>query len=719
MRQFCTIITLLGLLGFTSAKSQNFRYRNNTFKWPNEKPALIETNSNFSDEEAIIVDEETSMFIQDGVLRTNLNNIYVKKYFRLRFNTQSAINKFKTINLPESLYLQGDYAGIAYNKKQVIHRPKGDYECMDYFAARIIKPDGKVIPAAFNDSISVEQLEWNLKTYSYYAFHFIMNNLEPGDDLEVNYGCKEIYTVNCVFFHGILPKQHVKINVHYNANKYKYYFIEHNEATGIRSKVADSKFYNEKHTWEFSNLPACMDEPGSRPYLELPYFTFYKHDLDFGIWNTSRTVLQEYLPYTWDYVNLYFVNYKDEFPKLKLSRMDNATISVRNFVAEVTENISDTASLEKITKIHNYITRDFKYQRDDAFYSGEDSRLSRIAEFISKKTVREISRYDLYDKIMERLGFDYYKTFLFDKRINVINFDQYEESYIATKYYAILHNNNVNYFIPKYHRFGRYLNELPFYHEDNKLILIPQTVSYEESYKNVKTISYAFLNSPFSTITENTRNSNVLVSISLDSLKTTFSSGIKLSGQYSTMCRGSYLFDFVDTTANFQYAEKIYENLNGIGKVTQNTVKADTIFPFATEFNLVYGSHKIVEKYENSSYKIDLSNWFKHILESEVTSKKRDLAYYPDFIGQDRYKYFLKFDYPVNITSQPEPVEFISPYCVYKFNIVQVQPDVIMIESSMILKSDMVPVQNVGDIETVNKAILAKNNSELIVSRIN
>jgi hypothetical protein len=308
---------------------------------------------------------------------------------------------------------------------------------------------------------------------------------------------------------------------------------------------------------------------------------------------------------------------------------------------------------------------------------------------------------------------------LFDKRVNVINFDKYEQAYVATSYFAVLQNKNVHYFIPKYHRFGHYLNELPFYHEDNKLILIPQTVPYEESYKNVKTISYAFLRSPFSTITENTRSSNVLVNVSMDSLKTTFSSGIKLSGQFSTMCRGSYLYNFIDTTANYIYAEKIYENIAGIGNVSQKIVKADTLFPFATEFSLVYESEKIVEKLGNSNYKINLNRWFKHIVEPGVTAYKRDLAYYPDFIGQDRYKYFLKFDSPVQITSQPEPVEFLSDYCVYKFSVVQVQPDVIMIESSMVLKSDMVPAGNVGDIETMNNAIIAKNNSEIVVSKIN
>ncbi len=129
----------------------------------------------------------------------------------------------------------------------------------------------------------------------------------------------------------------------------------------------------------------------------------------------------------------------------------------------------------------------------------------------------------------------------------------------------------------------------------------------------------------------------------------------------------------------------------------------------------MYSGSKLLNT-KSGSYEIDLTSWFKHIHDTLVTSKGRDLKYYPDFMYQDRWKYFIKFDHPVKIVSVPENVEIAGQLCAYKFNATQVQPDVIMLESSLVIKSESVSVSELNFIENSFKAIAKVNNSRLIVS---
>ncbi len=552
------VIALFVIVTIQNSSAQNMRYKRYQFDWPAEIPKTIVLDPRYQSEDVVIVDENTEMFIRKGVGQVT----FIKKYLRLRFNNQEGISKASRLVLPESFYPQADYSIANFEHHDSIHEPTGDYDCMEYFVARILKPDGKIVPAQITDSVEFQRYFINMSTITYYSFHFMVKNLMPGDDLEINYGVRDIYeATNTIFFHGIFPKVHSKLSVAYNGDFYKYYFMEHHGAKGVVSKI-DNGNYTEQILYEFYDLPGCMDEPNARPFLELPQVNFYKHDLNYGIWNETRTIIQKYLPYTWDYINLLNIRYTDQIETKGSISLDKDILAIRRFIREYTAGINDTSYLAKCMRLHNEIAANFKYQRDDDYYAGIDSRLPRIPEFLEKKTLREISRYTIYSKTLFEMRFDYYLTFLKDKRINKIDFERYEGVVSKDAFFCVIEDNKVNYFQPKFHRFGYFANELPFYYEDVPCILIPQRVPYEEQAKIIKTVKFVYINTPFSTVGENFRNVNVLATVSLDSLKTSFKANIKLSGQFSTMTREAYLYDFVDTTVTKQYGAKIYDNLS-------------------------------------------------------------------------------------------------------------------------------------------------------------
>ncbi|MBL0072933.1 MAG: hypothetical protein IPP34_14460 [Bacteroidetes bacterium] len=136
----CFILCCLTLLT-VSGVSQNLKYRQRTFDWPSTQVQKIPVNEEFKNEDVVILDEYTEMFILGGKMRISWNNVYFKKHMRIKVLTKAGVQKISTINLPESMNPVSDLIRVSYTKRNQIHRPKGDYDCMDYFAARIIKPD--------------------------------------------------------------------------------------------------------------------------------------------------------------------------------------------------------------------------------------------------------------------------------------------------------------------------------------------------------------------------------------------------------------------------------------------------------------------------------------------------------------------------------------------------------------------------------------------------
>ncbi len=716
MRLFPVILALLHLLFHLELNGQNLKYKKEVYKWPAEEPRVINTNPAFSKEDVVIVDEKVDMYIQEGKERLNYNNVFFHHYIRYRFLSEKGVQNHHVIDVPFSHYFQGDYRSVSVQKRGSIHRPKGDYNCIDYFSARIIKPDGRIVPAIFRDTIQIEGFDINMINRKVYSFHFIIENIEAGDDLEVQTGYREVYTMDTFFFHGPFAKQKTTYNVNYNSKFYKYYFLEHNGAKGTVTPIKSGN-YNEQISWSYTDLPGNMDESGAHPYKELPFVTFYQHDLNYGVWNEGMTAIQKYLPFTWEYVNLRFIAHEDQDPRDKLSRNDKTTIAVRDFVSMVSVPVENKSTVDKMTNLHNEIALNFDYHRDDLFIMGTDFRMPRIPEFLDKKTLRQISRYDLYYKVLDRLQMEYYITFLLDKRINAINFDKYEGIRSSDLSFVLIDGKTPHYFIPKYHRYGFFANELPFYYEDTKCILIPQKVPYAEKSKIVKTIKFANVVTPYSSIVENSRNTNVLVSASLDALHAQFKATVKLSGQFSTMTRGIYLHEFSDTTASMVYGEKVYDKIPGVTGFESIVNSVDSLYPFKSEITSLYNSNQVIRKANEKQYAVNMKGWFNHIADTLLSSHNRTLAWFPDFVHQDRYKYFVKFNTAVNLIRFPDPVEIQNEHCVYKFNISLVQEDVILIESAFVMKSEMIPPGETVQLESIFEAMKKIDRELLLVEQ--
>ncbi|MBK6549855.1 MAG: hypothetical protein IPG11_05535 [Flavobacteriales bacterium] len=67
--------------------------------------------------------------------------------------------------------------------------------------------------------------------------------------------------------------------------------------------------------------------------------------------------------------------------------------------------------------LHNYIAEHFAYKNDSLWYQELDLKLARIGDQVSDERIREISRYDLYSKMVHGVNAGYSTAYLMDERI--------------------------------------------------------------------------------------------------------------------------------------------------------------------------------------------------------------------------------------------------------------------------------------------------------------
>lgn len=718
------IILFFGLIVlFQDTNSQDTKYRKYKFEWDDKLPAFIPVEEQFREEDAVILVEETKLTLfYDEKLSLFYDDIF-EKHIRIKYLTEKGIRKYSEFVLPESFDPISDYRDVVNSKRKEIHRPMGDDDAMIYFVARIIKPDGSIVNADIKEKIVIEdhgynyvdRYTFNLKSFSYvtsYAYGFKINNVSVNDEVEIFYKYKDYYP-DRIFFNSSISKQNFILEIIYPCN-YKYVFKYQNNA-----QPNDSIKYGKKNSclfkriWERKNLTGCINEPGARPYKELSNI-----NLD--------SQAEAYLRYSWPLALLGEVKYKPKDADYKFSKTDKRTLSLNKFYAQQTKDVLDSNAIIKFNKIHQIIVDEFAYQDDFNFYIGKDIRLERIHEFLEKKILRDISRFNIYGELLDRLRTDYYKVIFHDKRIEEIKFDKFFPSLSGIMYYCIPNNGQLFYFPPKKNDFGYYINEMPFYLQATPYILVPQTIEYKLSYlpdaalMNKVISKFLYHKTPNSTEFNNIRVSNVLANVSLDSSKVTFDAKLKLLGQFSTMQRGYYQYNYIDSTVNPKYHQMISDIEPNVKLLHKDLVSQSKDFPFECNLRLKYLSGNIVNENPDGSYSINLQNWFNHIIYEDFSAKNRVMSFYPDFRFQDSYSYYIKFDHNIEVLNAKDfEINITNALGRYMIKLTKMQPNVIRLKSIFKVLTDTVEAKKVSDVEDIYSEIQDLNNHFLKIKIVN
>jgi hypothetical protein len=713
MKHLLTLVICAAV--FSTAYSQSFKYRKYNYEWKEAKPEPIAVDEQFRNEDAVILDEKC-IYNVSGDFRFSPA---IQKHLQIKFLTKDGIKKHSTIILPESFDPISERSSLRPELRDSIYRPKGEFECIRYFAARIIKPDGSVEKAIIDEAVQTEIFRINQVNRSFFNWMFNITNLSEGDILELDYSYDSPHSYDPshkIYFNGSIPKQNFNLTFRY-PEKATYIINYHNGAEPYDSVMVTvgTPHYTEYY-FSKKYLTAGILEPGARPYKQLPHISYYYHDRSFGILDTVTKFIKKALPYPWSYVSLSEVEYQVENLKVRLQRMDNTTRTLNDFIQSERNKIQDTTVAAIMASIQHTLATEFDYIDDINEYAAGDAELQRLGKYITEKKLRGISRDSLYYQLFLRLDRHYYKVVLADKRINSMDINRYERLTGMHAAYAIPIKNTFIYFYPKSYRFGYEANELPFYFEDIHTILIPQHEPFMKKFDYIPMIDFSFHKTPFSGVKDNTRTSTVMVNASVDSMKLTFNAKLKLTGQFSTITRGYYIYGSRDTTVNPDYYNTTLSALaDNADAVKWNTVSSSRNFPYETVLNTQF-ANKQIQKESDNSVIIAMAGWINNVIDRNFTSVNRHLDYYPDFQFMDSHKYMIKFDRKVELqNAESYQKNLDNSFASFTFKVSQVAEESILIEINYIVKPESVPAVKAHEVAEVFNTIQGLDHSSLKV----
>ena len=665
-------------------------------------------------ESAVIISEKNSIVIQGK--KSEFIYLIIDKYIKVKLNDEEGKNRFSDITLPENF----DPTYIYHNSDI---RNAGDYYDkvkMKSYNGKIKKANGEMIETKISvvkqRIRSVSSTNGIYENFVYYEQpHLKIENLEAGDELELNYSYELPFENNMdklmsfrIFFNGVDFK--IDYSMYISGSEKLNFNIKCFNNSKADTIIKEGE--NLKYFWKKQELYGSIDEAGGRPYMSLPYVVITIKPSEYS-YSVPNSTIEKYYPL---YSIAVGIREKKELSIL-LSVIEGVKskqwLKLDDFINEVTNDIkNDSLGYQKLYKVHNTIADDFKYLSDSAFFNRDDQQMERMGEFTASKQLREISRFDLYTALIYKLGLNFFTAYPIDKRFGEISEDfvkpMFDSDYL---FGAVLKNSTLQFMYPKNSRFGYYMNEMPFYFENTKVQLVNLN-DYRNKDLPIKE-DMRIIYTPFSKLSENERKSSVKVDINIENKTVSFNGNILLRGQYSTMTRGLYQYNYKTKTVNDIYNKKIYEISPEVKLISKSVNIKEKYFPFKTLVNAQYITDKLVEANDDGTYRLKLNNWFNHVIYKNLKTENRQLDFYPDFKGNDTYTYLLKFNKNIELVAPFEKVNISNEFANLIIEINKTDANTLTIQSMFVTKTDKISpdkiqqVKEVYDkIEELNKSII-------------
>jgi len=725
----------------------------------------ISANTDISIKDIIILNEENTIAIQGQKAEFIVYSI--TKKIRLKILSEKGINKISEIALPETF----DPVYIEHFPKERNYKLAYSEMRCNFFKASFVDANGQ------KKEINIEKLSKEIKMlrfedYYYGVFNqclFSLKDLQVGSEVLIEYNYNVNYNVNFsrlssfrIFFHNDMDKNDYQLTIKHSKDLLdQFEFYNGGDADSIYIQDKSKVYY-----WHRSNLKASTHELGARPYLTLPYLVFSVLPYEL-LYELPGSFEERIMPLYSVYATQRERNHLD-IAKSVFQGINNRQFNqIKKFIRINTEDIvNDSLNYQSLMKLQNIMAQDFLFSDDIEYFKKLDDRQPRIGDYITKKTLRDISRYDTYVALLSQLNLGYYTTYLCDNRAGEISKGFCKPMANGDFLFSVvLKNKSVQYIYPKKSRFGYYLNELPFYFENAKTrlvslddyrayeapmnVVVNQFSARNTSYQNAQG-QRALLNRadakniyelesgeqkfnhgseyrvykkaigenlrqiqlPNSSIGDNYRRSNISVDVKLDDLTVAFRARVQLSGQYSTLTRGVYLYNDMNKTINPLYHKKIWELNKQIQPKHKSLEQVSEEFPFPAILNVEYKTNQILEA-NKDTLKLSLQNWFNHIIYKNLDTNNRQLDFYPDFLGQDSYVYFIKFDKNIKLINSSE-IDLKNDFGELIISVEQVNPDAIKISSIFNTNQDKIPADKISLVADIYNKIDDLNSSSIM-----
>lgn len=663
----------------------------------------------FAYEDAVIFEEKINYEIAGK--KIDFIEFVISKSIMIDLKSQKAVDYFANYvltKLEDPLYVAHAPTGRNYS-------PLFSNLKVNYFEVNKVLADGEreeiKTKASYNDFYSSSLLDDFYDKYYEITYH--IDGLNIGDTIIIEYSYTIPYNENFFklssnrfFFNSNIYKEKTSVKLSHN-NRLKSTINYYNDAKPD-TIVKGETFTN--YVWELVDLQPNIFEEGSKAYKELPYvvYSLFPYDLLYELPNSFQ---EEFLPY---YSILSYLREKKFLALLESAYqgVNNKQFSqTRKYIGAMTSSLpKDSKGEEKIKQIHNDIALNFQFSNDIDYFKKKDTRNPRMGDYITKKTIRDIKRYDVYAFILFELKHQFYTVYLADHRYGVISEDYFKPMSESDYLFSVLTEDRVHFLYPKKSRFGYLFGEIPFYFQntDSRFVHLSDYRAHEQAVNT----EMRKVEMPISGINDNYRKTNTLVNVNLQNNTVQFNARINLSGQYSTMTRGVYQYNVKDETINPIYNQKIWENISGANDTSAQAEITNKEFPFNANVNASFTSSELIQQ-NGDRLSIDLSNWFKHIIYPAMDTKNRTLDFYPDFQMRDTYVYFLKFDKEVQLAEGFDNIEINNDFGELEISINQMDPHSIKITSSFAVVAQKIKSEEIEQVKEIYEAIEKTNKYHL------
>jgi len=534
------------------------------------------------------------------------------------------------------------------------------------FSTSISGSNGETIELSPEFDILEKKVVTDKDVFGYmnkYSYSF--TDLKKDDILKIRYDIDFPFRKNWyhlfsqrIFFHGRYPKKNFDLTLsHHQKLNFDTNFINHAQP---EIKIKENKV---SYHWQLQNLSGCLDETEAHPYKELPWFTFSAkpHELIYEEFNSFK---QDFIP-LWYFLAMYregrlFSAVTDN--EIGAKDKDNLLLEkIANKYIQMAPD--DSIGIERLRYFQRWICDSTRYDNAYRYFNSDESYMhEHPGRELYGGAIREHNKEFIYASILPKLGNNYFTAYITDKRTGEIS-----EKYFAPMYNndfifaGILNNNSFAYIIPKSDRNNYYCEELPFYYE-NVPVFLMHTYDYAGYKRNFNETVRTSI-TPGSGVKENYRKTNSLVKVNLNNNLLTFSTKVKLSGQFSTLTRFVYNDNPVDSTINPAYLSKVWEIGNLKSEAYYEIESSHFYFPFETVITAAHSNNEILQKTDENEIMINLNGWIKHIISKDIIIESRHTNFHPDFVGYDSYAYMLDFGQPVTIQTKPKEYNIDNALC--------------------------------------------------------
>ncbi|MFN3875863.1 MAG: hypothetical protein ACK4L7_08135, partial [Flavobacteriales bacterium] len=583
--------------------------------------------------------------------------VFVERSRVVRFATADDIKRHGPVVLPESLDPPYDALGQPWERRAAGPRPRLFNLRVDRFTARVIRPDGTRDELPVDARGATDRLDNPFSRQATMSITCDPLGVMPGDVVEYRwkymlpydsnaphtYGARGFFWMDNwalltnwrVFFHGPLPIRRQRIELLYHA---KQGIVLGGEAPLRTQRDGDER----ASIWEHQGLPGVMEEVNGDQGRQLPNITITWVPDDPRYLRRERLSGLPIAQQPWLQVVRLREMKADWWRRVAMKRFpDRQTALMQRFIDSACAGIADGPDARCVEALHEAIARGFAYDDDRRWYRNEDDGLERMGDQCAQQRLRDISRYNLYSKLIQMKRLPYVTAYVLDKRSGGLSDAFTTPIWEAEWLFGVPDGDGMLWMHPKRQRHGWLANELPFYWEGTMALLVDRQRLLEDDPRPP-----LFVELPMTDSGSNIRAIEYALNVDLEQADATGQARIFLSGQFSTLGRGAFMGGRRDSTVLPAYGH-MPSLAKGVRarRLGEHELSGDPPFRYREQQALELEGFRIAEPDGWNAF--DLSGLIVHAVPPGFAAEGRDLPFQWDFAHTDRVIIDIAFAQPV------------------------------------------------------------------------